>query len=204
LFVAAVLLAAMALGATASPARSSSWNAWCARYAKKLPAHSLATPLLCPAARSVSAQREPELRSLDRQIAEAINKFRRAHGLVALHLSSALNASARQHSDEMGADGYFDHPSADGTAFWKRIQGYYSSTGYTFWTVGENLLYATPSIKADVAMKEWIASPEHLANLKDKNWRDLGVSAVHVVDAPGVYAGSTVTIITTDFGARHK
>jgi uncharacterized protein YkwD len=204
LFVAAILLVAMALGATASAAQSSSRNAWCARYATKLPAHSLASPLLCPAARRAGEQRESELRSLDRQIAAAINKFRRAHGLVALRLVPGLNASARQHSDEMGADGYFDHPSADGTAFWKRIQHYYSSTGYTYWTVGENLLYATPNTTADVAMQQWIASPEHLANLKDKSWRDLGVSAVHVVDAGGVYGGSTVTIITTDFGARHK
>jgi uncharacterized protein YkwD len=103
----------------------------------------------------------------------------------------------------MGADGYFDHPSANGTPFWKRIQNYYSATNYSYWTVGENLLYASPSIGADAALKLWIGSPEHLRNLKDKNWRDLGVSAVRVKDAGGIYGGHTVTIITTDFGARH-
>ena len=170
--VAAVLLAAVILGATASAAR-------------------------------LEAKKETQLRSLNRQVAAAINDFRRSHHLPAFRISPRLNASARQHSVEMGADGYFDHPSADGTPYWQRIQSFYPSTHYTYWTVGENLLFATPSISASDALKMWIGSPEHLANLKDRNYRDLGVSSVHVVDAGGVYGGGTVTIITTDFGARH-
>jgi uncharacterized protein YkwD len=154
------------------------------------------------AARS-GAKRETQLLTLNRQVASAINIYRRAHGLVPLRVSADLNAAARQHSMEMGADGYFDHPSADGTQFWKRIQKYYSATNYTYWTVGENLLFASPSIGAAAALKQWLGSAEHRANLRNKNWRDLGVSAVHVVGAGGVYDGDDVTIITTDFGARH-
>jgi uncharacterized protein YkwD len=149
------------------------------------------------------AQRETVLRSLNHELVSAINTFRLAHGLPALHVSRHLNAAARQHSEEMGADGYFDHPSADGTAFWKRIQHYYPIAHYTYWTAGENLLYQAPTVDATSALQMWIASPEHLKNLKDKSWTDLGVSAVHVIAAGGVYGGSDVTIITTDFGARH-
>ena len=87
--------------------------------------------------------------------------------------------------------------------WWKRIQHYYPPTGYTYWTAGENLVYASPDIGAATAMKMWIASPEHLANLMNPGWRNLGVSSVHVVNAGGVYGGNTVTIVTTDFGARH-
>jgi uncharacterized protein YkwD len=172
LLVAAVVLVAIVLGVTASPARSGAMN-------------------------------ETQLRTLNHEIAVAINRFRTAHHLTELRVSLKLNAAARQHSDEMGADGYFDHPSADGTPFWKRIQRYYTSNGYRYWTTGENLLYATPSISATAALKVWEHSPEHLANLKNKSWRDLGVAAVQVVNAGGVYGGQTVTIITTDFGARH-
>lgn len=150
-----------------------------------------------------SATNAKQLRSLNHQVALAINTFRQAHGLTPLRVSTALNASARQHSLEMGAKGYFDHPSADGTAFWKRIQHYYTRDGYSYWTVGENLLWSSPTISADEALKLWIGSPEHRRNLKDKNWRNLGVSSVYVVNAGGVYGGETVTIITTDFGARH-
>jgi uncharacterized protein YkwD len=144
-----------------------------------------------------------QLRSLNHDVAAAINNFRVSHGLTPFHLSPSLNASARQHSVEMGADGYFDHPSADGTVFWKRIQHYYSSNGYRYWTVGENLLWSSGSISASAALNMWIRSPEHLANLRNPNFRDLGVSAVSVPNAGGVYGGDTVTIITTDFGARH-
>jgi len=154
------------------------------------------------AAHSV-AQRETQLRSLNHEVADAINAYRVAHGLVPLNVSVQLNASARQHSKEMGIYGYFDHPSHDGTVFWKRIQHYYSNTNYPYWTVGENLLWSSPTISAADSLRLWLGSPEHRANLRSKTWRDLGVSAVLVPDAGGVYDGSTVTIITTDFGARH-
>jgi uncharacterized protein YkwD len=52
-------------------------------------------------------------------------------------------------------------------------------------------------------MKLWIASPEHLRNLLTAKWREIGVSAVRVVHAPGIFGGRRVTIITTDFGDRH-
>jgi uncharacterized protein YkwD len=153
-------------------------------------------------ARSASKGGKRHLVTLNHQLVAAINVFRAQHGLTPLTVSTDLNAAARQHSVEMGTDGYFDHPSYDGTAFWKRIQSYYSATGYSYWTVGENLLYMSPTISAADALKMWIASPEHKRNLLDKNWRDLGVSAVKVRNAPGVYGGDTVTIITADFGAR--
>jgi uncharacterized protein YkwD len=149
------------------------------------------------------AQKVTRLTTLNRQIADAINFYRQAHGLAPLTVSAQLNAAAQQHSEEMAAKGYFDHDSADGTAYWKRIESYYPSTNYSSWSVGENLAYGWPSLSAAAAMKLWITSAAHRANLKHKSWRDLGVSAVHVAHAGGVYGGNSVTIITTDFGARH-
>ena len=69
--------------------------------------------------------------------------------------------------------------------------------------MGENLLWSSPTVSAGHAMKMWIASPEHLRNLLTPQWRQIGVSAVHLAAAPGVYGGLGVTIITTDFGVRH-
>jgi uncharacterized protein YkwD len=151
---------------------------------------------------TATTSKETSLRTLNHQVLVAVNKFRVAHHLVPLRLSRGLNASARQHSLEMGADGYFAHHSADGTAFWKRIQHYFPSRGYSYWSVGENLLWSSPDVSATVAMKRWIASPEHLKNLLTPEWRRIGISAVHVDNAPGVYHGLPVTIITTDFGVR--
>ena len=150
-----------------------------------------------------TSRSERSLPTLNRQVLAAVNGFRAAHGLVRLRESSALDRSARQHSLEMGRLGYFGHSSANGTIFWRRIRHYYRSRNYSYWSVGENLLWAAPAVNAGAAMKLWIASPEHLRNLLSPQWRQLGVSAVHVVGAPGVFQGQRVTIITTDFGVRH-
>jgi uncharacterized protein YkwD len=160
-----------------------------------------ATGLLAASALATSRS-EKNLRTLNRQVLAAVNRFRVVHGRIALRESAALDRSARQHSLEMGRLGYFGHASADGTVFWRRIQHYYGSRNYSYWSVGENLLWVTPSVSAGRAMKFWIASPEHLRNLLMRHWRQIGVSAVRVVDATGVYHGQRVTIITTDFGVR--
>jgi uncharacterized protein YkwD len=150
-----------------------------------------------------TSRSETSLRTLNHQVLTAVNRLRVAHGLVPLRESPALDRSARQHSLEMGRVGYFAHTSADGTAFWRRIRRFYGSTGNGYWAVGENLLWAAPSVSAGRAMKMWIGSPEHLRNLLTAQWRQIGISAVHVVRAPGVFHGLAVTIITTDFGVRH-
>ena len=145
---------------------------------------------------------EKALGTLNNQVLSELNGFRAAHGLVALRESRGLDRSARQHSLEMGRLGYFAHSSADGASFWQRIQHYYPSRSFEHWSVGENLLWEAPSISAGKALNLWVASPEHLRNLLAPQWRQMGVSAVHVVDAPGVFHGLPVTIITTDFGVR--
>jgi uncharacterized protein YkwD len=48
----------------------------------------------------------------------------------------------------------------------------------------------------------WENSPEHRKNMLDPHWREVGISAVHVSSASGVYRGLPVTIVTTDFGVR--
>jgi uncharacterized protein YkwD len=149
-----------------------------------------------------ATRREAHLPSLDHQVLAAINAFRTRHHLAPLRLARTLDRSAAVHSLQMGKLGYFAHSSANGTSFWQRIQHYYSARNYSYWSVGENLLWAAPSVTAGRAMSMWIGSPEHLRNLLSPRWRQVGVSAVHVVGAPGVFHGQVVTIITTDFGVR--
>lgn len=161
----------------------------------------VATGFLAASALATSRS-EKNLRTLNRQVLAAVNSFRAAHGLAALRESAALDRSARQHSNEMGRDGYFAHSSHDGTVFWRRIRHYYTAKGYSYWSVGENLVWESPGLSAGGAMKLWIASPPHLANLLSKQWRQIGISAVGVAHASGVYGGRHVVIITTDFGAR--
>ena len=143
------------------------------------------------------------LSSLEQGVLADINVFRTQHHLAPLRLSSALTTSAREHSQQMAADGYFAHESADGSAFWKRIQRFYPAGSSRFWSVGENLLWSSPDVDPAGALKLWLASPEHRANLLTARWREIGVSAVHATAAPGTFNGLDVTIVTTDFGVRH-
>jgi uncharacterized protein YkwD len=158
---------------------------------------------LLPAAGSAAPRRaDVALTPLESGVLGDINAFRRAHRLQPLQLNPRLNAAAREHTLQMAQDGYFAHDSADGSVFWKRIQSFYPSGAWAFWSVGENLLWSSPDVSPAWAVQMWLASPEHRANLMDPRWREIGVAAVHEVAAPGVYQGSDVTIVTTDFGVR--
>jgi uncharacterized protein YkwD len=163
----------------------------------------VAAALLVPAAAAAPRHRAVALTPLESGVLVDINAFRRAHHLTPLKLNAKLGQAAMQHTREMAADGYFAHESHDGALFWKRIQSFYGSSPWRYWSVGENLLWSSPDVTASKALQMWLKSPEHRANLMNPHWREIGVAAVHVDDAPGVYNGLAVTIVTTDFGVRY-
>jgi uncharacterized protein YkwD len=162
-----------------------------------------AAALLVPAAAAAPQRAHVALSPLESGVLVDINTFRRAHHLTPLHLNAKLSAAALAHTQQMAQDGYFAHESADGSAFWKRIQAFYGSGPWAYWSVGENLLWSSPDVTPARALQMWLKSPEHRANLMNPRWREIGVAAVHEAAAPGVYQRLDVTIVTTDFGVRH-
>ena len=162
---------------------------------------AIAAPIALPA--GAREQRRQTLTALDAGVLGKLNAIRSAHGLAPLHSSAALTAAAAYHSHELASGGYFAHTSADGSAFWKRIERWYApqQRGGS-WAVGENLLWSTPRVDASQALVAWMKSPEHRANILSPDWHEIGIAAVHVTNGSGVYGGRPVTIITTDFGAR--
>jgi uncharacterized protein YkwD len=48
----------------------------------------------------------------------------------------------------------------------------------------------------------WLDSPPHREILLSPKWREVGLGAVKVENAPGFYLGRDVTVITADFGVR--
>jgi uncharacterized protein YkwD len=164
----------------------------------------VAALLLPPSGSAGSRGGVTRLSSLDSALVVQVNAFRLAHGLAALRVSPYLAAAARAHSTQMARLGYFSHNSANGSPFSSRIATYYPSRGYRSWTVGENLLWASPDVGAARALKLWLASPPHRANLLSPRWRELGLAAVHSTRAPGVYGNAPTTIVTADFGSRSK
>jgi len=139
---------------------------------------------------------------LEQGLIARINQIRRGHGLRPLRSNSRLAAAADYHSRDMARKGYFEHDSANGTAFWRRIERFYSSRGFRSWTVGENLLWATDTYGAPFAVREWMNSPPHRENILSRDWREVGIGAVSVPAAPGAFHGRAVTIVTADFGSR--
>lgn len=181
----AVLLAALSSALLASPAGArTDWV-----VAKRAPA----------AERTLAAAG-----ALEAQVLAEVNATRRQRGLRPLRFSAALSRAAGFHSRDMARRGYFSHNSADGSAFWKRVQRFYGSAGYRYWAVGENLVWASPGLTSSSAMSMWMGSPGHRENLLSKRWREIGLSAVHVAAAPGVFGGHEITIVTANFGARTR
>ena len=163
----------------------------------------LAGLLVAPAAFSAPARAQVKVVTpLNGQILRELNRVRQAHGLAPLEHSSMLAAAAAGHSRSMAEEGYFAHRSVDGSVFWTRIKRFYPSTGYGYWEVGENLVWAAPELGAKRAVRMWMASPEHRTNLLNPRWRQIGLAAVHSSSAPGAYEDMAVTIVTADFGVR--
>jgi uncharacterized protein YkwD len=142
--------------------------------------------------------------ALEAQVLVDVNAERRRRGLQPLSFSVALSQAAKHHSQDMARRGYFTHESADGSAFWRRVQRFYGSTGYKYWSVGENLLWSSPDLNSGTAVSMWMNSPPHRANLLSRQWREIGLAAVHVPAAPGVFGGHEVTIVTANFGSRTR
>jgi uncharacterized protein YkwD len=145
------------------------------------------------------------LELLGGNIVQELNRVRAARGLRALRATAALTTSARRHSAQMGARGFFAHESVDGTPFWRRIERLYGGNGFRSWEVGENIFWQSPAgIAAGSVVRSWLSSPGHRANVLSRAWHDVGVGAVSRPSAPGVFGGAAVTIVTVDFGKRRR
>ena len=102
----------------------------------------------------------------------------------------------------MGAFGFFDHDSRDGSEFWQRVQRFYRAE-----RLPELVGQQEPALVLGRAQRRRRAqaldgSPGHRKNILTARWREMSLSALTVRSAPGVYGGRDVVIITTHFGVR--
>ena len=158
--------------------------------------------------RSIAAQHcadadlQPAADNLER-IRDAVlclhNKVRAQNGVAPLRENARLRRAARGHSRDMTAERYFEHTSPDGTTMVDRIlRTDYVGEGQG-WMLGENLAWGTGSLGTPRgAMKAWMDSPGHRANILKAGFRELGVGVVARVPVGGG-AGATYTV---DFGVR--
>ncbi|MGE5689921.1 MAG: CAP domain-containing protein [Pseudomonadota bacterium] len=153
---------------------------------------------------AAGAGRVSTVQSLERDVVAQVNAVRRQHGLAPLRVSSRLALAARFHSTEMGRVGYFGHASADGMDPITRLARFYPRGRYRSWWVGENLYWWSTTVDARQVVAAWLGSPPHRKQLLAPQYREVGISAVHVDDAPGLFRGLSPTIVTADFGVRAR
>jgi uncharacterized protein YkwD len=164
----------------------------------------VALAVLLPAL-AVAADAPPVARAdrLEANVLDELNLVRLEHGLRQLRLSPNLTQAADHHSLTMVRAGYFAHESPDGSHFARRIKAFYKPRAIKRkWQVAENLIWRTDRLTARAAVTAWLASPGHRENLLGRKYREVGISAVRAVGAPGVYGHRCVVVLTVDFGAR--
>jgi uncharacterized protein YkwD len=107
-----------------------------------------------------------------------VNRERAQNGELPLKENAQLDASAEAHVRDMVANDYFEHVSPSGSTPVDRDResGYIpaSPVGYV---VGENLAWGTLSLStAQAIVAAWIASPGHLANILESQYRETGIA----------------------------
>jgi uncharacterized protein YkwD len=146
--------------------------------------------------------RTAPLSALEADIVAHMNAQRGARGLRSLRVSRGLTAAANYHSHQMGLFGFFEHESRNGAPFWRRIARFYPSRHYRHWSVGENIFWASPTASGPSTVHEWMMSAPHRDNILTREYREVGVAAVHYSSGSGAFGGGPVTIVTADFGTR--
>ncbi|MFF1478381.1 CAP domain-containing protein [Streptomyces sp. NPDC058301] len=103
------------------------------------------------------------------QVVDLANAERAKAGCSPLKADRRLNTSAQAHADDMAARNYYEHNSPEGRNAGDRM----SAAGYGWHKWGENI-HRGPKSPAD-AMRDWMNSPGHRANLLDCGFKDIGV-----------------------------
>jgi uncharacterized protein YkwD len=157
----------------------------------------LATP--CP-----NTELTPEAANIDLIRAAVlclINRKRAENGESPLLASPDLERAAESHCEELIADDYFAHVSPSGETPVDRIRttGYIPgpSDGYV---IGENLAWGTYQLSTPQAIASaWFASPGHLANILEAQYRETGIAITPAVPE-SLAPGATGATYAQEFG----
>lgn len=128
---------------------------------------------------SVRELRVKGLNSVEAAVVKLVNQERAKRGLRPLVVRWRLTRPARIHSADMVRRNRLTHYSSNGDSVARRLRRYgYSSWGYRYWTVGEDIarakqgtLYATPT----VIVQRWMSSSAHRRVILGRTFRDVGM-----------------------------
>ena len=138
--------------------------------------------MLAVGSASASAQRNEAFgqNARESQIFSLINRERARSGLSALTWNPDLAGLARDYSQTMAREGFFDHIDGQGNSVVERakharIRGWQK--------IGENLFECEPTSElASLAMRGWMHSPTHRDNILDPEWRATGIGIAYAAN----------------------
>ena len=111
------------------------------------------------------------------ELVDLVNDERAAQGLHPLRIDHNLGRAARDHSIDMGLQGYFSHTSLDGRTAADRI----TAAGYLFNAYGENIAAGSPT--PEDVIDAWMSSSGHRANILNPNYCDIGIGYAYLTDS---------------------
>jgi uncharacterized protein YkwD len=129
------------------------------------------------------------LRDQSQKIIALTNELRTSLNTPTLTESPTLDRAAYAKASDMLLQQYFAHVGPDK----KSLSSWLAEADYRYQVAGENLALGFDS--AEGVMKAWQASPTHYANLIDKDFTQIGVSAVS-----GPYEETETTMVAQYFG----
>ncbi|KAB2971308.1 sigma-70 family RNA polymerase sigma factor [Streptomyces sp. SS1-1] len=171
--------------ASAKPSKKATPSPSAKKTEKATPTTQAPTRASRQAAAASQAQETPS--GAVAQVVALVNKERATAGCGPLAEDSLLDTSARKHSEDMAARGFFDHTNPDGADPGQRI----TAAGYRWSTYGENIAMGQQTPEA--VMESWMNSPGHRANILNCSFKDIGV---------GVHEGPGGPWWTQNFGAK--
>jgi uncharacterized protein YkwD len=103
------------------------------------------------------------------EIVQRTNAFRKENGLPPLAVNTQLTNAAQAYAKSLAIDDNWSHTGVDGSTPWDRIK----AAGYDYSQAAENL--AAGHITPAGAIKGWINSPGHRANMLAYQVQEIGV-----------------------------
>ena len=123
---------------------------------------------------------------IERRAFDETNRVRAANGLPPLVWDAELCRMARNHSEEMGRQGYFSHVSPNG----QRLRDRAKAVGIIHYQVlGENIAYNLGyDDPGAFAVERWMLSPGHKANILYAGFKAMAI---------GTYVGADGSVYLT-------
>lgn len=115
------------------------------------------------------------------EVVQRTNRYRLQNGKLPLALNTQLSKAAQRYSQHMAEEDVFSHQGRDGSSPWERIR----AADYNYSDAAENL--AAGHTTASSAMRGWINSPGHRANLLAYQVQEIGVGYFYLRNDGGRY-----------------